>query len=113
VDHRRPRRRGHRLGRQLERRRQPPPGPTAAHRAVTGHDDAASTFDPSEKVPLIAAYARQRPAAWVDDVHTPHARNLANSRTAPTLLITADPAIGLTRKAIDEVIAWAKAATSR
>jgi len=64
-------------------------------------------FDPGEKVPLIAAYARQRPTAWIDDLHTSHAHNWAKSRTAPALLITVDPAIGLTREAIDDVITWA------
>jgi HAD domain in Swiss Army Knife RNA repair proteins len=66
-------------------------------------------FDPSDKIPLIAAYARQRPAAWIDDLHTPQAHRWAAARTSPTLLITADPAIGLTRESIDHVIAWAGA----
>ncbi|MBO0870391.1 MAG: hypothetical protein J2P15_17695 [Micromonosporaceae bacterium] len=64
-------------------------------------------FDPSEKVPRIAAYARDRPAAWIDDIHTPHAHRWAADRAAPTLLITADPMVGLTRESIDRVIAWA------
>jgi hypothetical protein len=66
-------------------------------------------FHPSEKVPLIAAYAGQRPAAWIDDLHTPEARNWAATRTSPTLLITADPAIGLVRESIDRLLAWAGA----
>lgn len=64
-------------------------------------------FDPSDKIPLIAAYARERPAAWIDDLHTAQAHDWAATRTSPTLLITADPAIGLTRNSIDHVIAWA------
>ncbi|MGC5286816.1 HAD domain-containing protein [Micromonospora sp. DT231] len=68
----------------------------------------APPFHPSDKIPLIAAYARQRPTAWIDDLHTPQAHHWAATRTSPTLLITADPTIGLTRKAIDHVIAWAK-----
>jgi hypothetical protein len=64
-------------------------------------------FDPNEKVPRIDAYAETRPAAWIDDIHTPLAHRWAAERAAPTLLITADPAIGLTRESIDRVIAWA------
>jgi hypothetical protein len=66
-------------------------------------------FDRSQKVLLIAAYAQQRQAAWIDDLHPPHAHSRATQRTAPALLITADPAIGLTREAINDVIAWAAA----
>lgn len=66
-------------------------------------------FDPSQKVPLIATYARERPTAWIDDVHPPHAHKWAANRAVPTLLVTADPAIGLTREAINDVIAWAAA----
>ncbi|GAA2184483.1 hypothetical protein GCM10009848_10000 [Micromonospora lupini] len=64
-------------------------------------------FHPSEKIPLIAAYAQQRPTAWIDHLHTPEAHIWAARRTSPTLLTTTDPAIGLTRDSIDHVIAWA------
>lgn len=67
----------------------------------------SSPFHPGDKVPLIAEYARRRPAAWIDDLHTPRAHHWAATRTSPTLLITTDPAIGLTRNAID-VIAWTR-----
>jgi hypothetical protein len=67
----------------------------------------APPFDPSEKVPRIAAYAQDRPAAWIDDIHTGHAHRWAAEREVPTLLITADPMVGLTRESIDRVIAWA------
>ncbi|WP_030490616.1 HAD domain-containing protein [Micromonospora chokoriensis] len=66
-------------------------------------------FHPSDKIPIIAAYAQQRPAAWIDDLHTPQAHIWAAARSSPTLLITADPTIGLTRSSIDHVMAWAKA----
>jgi hypothetical protein len=64
-------------------------------------------FDPGDKVPRIDAYAGDRPAAWIDDLHTSVAREWAANRSSPTLLITADPRFGLTRKAIDRVIDWA------
>jgi hypothetical protein len=41
--------------------------------------------------------------------HTSVAREWAARRTSPILLITADPAVGLTRGAVDRVIAWADA----
>jgi hypothetical protein len=66
----------------------------------------APPFQPGDKVPLIDAYAARRPAAWIDDLHGPAAVDWAATRPHPTLLITTDPAIGLTRTAIDRVIAW-------
>jgi len=63
-------------------------------------------FRPAEKVARIAAHAGQRPAAWIDDIHTPEAYAWASERTAPTLLVTTDPAIGLTRESIERVLAW-------
>ncbi len=67
----------------------------------------SAPFHPSAKVPLIDAYAEQRPLAWIDDAHTTEARSWADQRTAPTLLITADPAVGLNRQSIDQLVAWA------
>jgi hypothetical protein len=69
----------------------------------------APPFDPGAKVPLIAAYAQHRPAAWIDDLHTRQAHQWLEERTSPTLLVTTDPAIGLTRECIDRDSAWAKA----
>lgn len=66
-------------------------------------------FDAGEKVTRIDAYARDRPVAWVDDIHPPQAHRWAGDRAWPTLLVTADPMIGLTRDHIDRVIAWARA----
>ncbi|MER5498257.1 HAD domain-containing protein [Streptomyces sp. NPDC002466] len=63
-------------------------------------------FDPAEKVPAIDAFAGDRPAAWVDDAHTPEALAWARSRTAPTLLVTTDPARGLTADMIQELLCW-------
>ncbi|WP_326550504.1 HAD domain-containing protein [Micromonospora sp. NBC_01813] len=63
-------------------------------------------FDPSAKVPLIAAHAQRRPTAWIDDAHTIEARDWAEKRNAPTLLITTDPAIGLTRESVDHLLTW-------
>lgn len=64
-------------------------------------------FDPFDKLPAIAAFADRRPAAWVDDNIPPEARTWAASRPAPTLLVEIDSAVGLTRVAVDELLAWA------
>lgn len=64
-------------------------------------------FEPREKVPAIAAYSGDRPAAWIDDALTPEARAWAAGRQAPTLLVDIDPALGLTRPAVDRALAWA------
>ncbi|MFJ8254216.1 HAD domain-containing protein [Streptomyces sp. NPDC094466] len=63
-------------------------------------------FAPAEKVPPIAAFAGDRPTAWVDDAHTPEAREWAELRKAPTLLVATDPAQGLTRAAVEELLGW-------
>jgi hypothetical protein len=68
-------------------------------------------FPPERKVPAIAAVAGDRPAAWIDDNHTDAGRRWAAERSAPTLLVSVDPAIGWTRADVDRVVAWAGALT--
>ncbi|WP_232246658.1 hypothetical protein [Kitasatospora mediocidica] len=63
-------------------------------------------FEPAAKVPAIAAFTGDRPAAWVDDAHTSEARDWARSRSAPMLLITADPSRGLTPDMVEELVKW-------
>jgi hypothetical protein len=63
-------------------------------------------FQPGDKVPRIAAYAGQRPAAWIDDAHTAEAHAWCRARPVPTTLIPIDPAIGLTRESVDQALAW-------
>ena len=65
-------------------------------------------FEPADKVPAVAAFAGDRPAAWVDDIVTPEAREWAATRAAPTLLVDVDSAVGLTRAAVDELLAWGR-----
>lgn len=64
-------------------------------------------FHPRDKLPAIARYAGHRPLAWIDDALAPEARTWAADRRAPTLLISVDPAAGLTRPAIDQALQWA------
>jgi hypothetical protein len=67
----------------------------------------AIPFEPREKVPPVASFAADRPAAWVDDNVTPEARAWAAARRPPTLLVEVESAVGLTRPAVDELLAWA------
>ncbi len=64
-------------------------------------------FPPERKVPAVAAVAGDRPAAWIDDNHTAAGRQWAADRSAPTLLVPIDAAIGLTRADVDRVLSWA------
>lgn len=67
----------------------------------------AIPFEPWEKVPAIETFAADRAAAWIDDNVTPQARAWAAGRAAPTLLVEVESALGLTRPAVDELLAWA------
>lgn len=64
-------------------------------------------FDPLEKLEAVVRYVGDRPVAWIDDALTPEAYAWAAKRAAPTLLISIDPADGLTRLAIERVLRWA------
>jgi hypothetical protein len=69
-------------------------------------------FAPELKVPVIDRYVGARPAAWIDDLLGPAARDWAADRTAPTLLLPADPAVGLTRPTVDAALSWAREVSS-
>ena len=53
------------------------------------------------KTPAIDAAARGRPLAWIDDDIGRDAQAWADARAAPTLLLRADPGVGLVRRHID------------
>ena len=60
------------------------------------------------KLAAIDAYAgRSRPVAWIDDAHDERCRQWAAGRSAPTLLISTDPATGLTAEHVDQLLDWA------
>jgi hypothetical protein len=59
------------------------------------------------KLDAIDAHAGDRPLAWVDDAHDDSCRDWASSRTAPTLLVTTDPAAGLTAAHVAALELWA------
>ena len=64
-------------------------------------------FHPRDKLPPIIRFAERRPLAWIDDALTPEAHSWAAKRRIPTLLISIDPAEGLTRRAADQALCWA------
>jgi hypothetical protein len=67
--------------------------PASAHWKVAGID---------------AGVDRSRPLAWVDDAHDGRCTAWARARSAPTLLVTTDPAVGLTSEHVRRLQDWAK-----
>ena len=62
------------------------------------------------KVAAIDAFAGpDRPLAWVDDDHDERCRAWARARPGPTLLVTTEPAVGLTDDHVSELLVWASA----
>jgi hypothetical protein len=74
-------------------------------------------FDPAErpaqahwKLGAIDRHVESsRPLAWIDDAHDEGCLSWAGARAAPTLLVTTDPAVGLTDDEVDRLLAWASA----
>jgi hypothetical protein len=72
-------------------------------------------FDPTERPTRahwkLGAIDRHvdpsRPLAWVDDAHDEGCRSWAATRPGPTLLITTDPAVGLTEAEVERLLEWA------
>jgi hypothetical protein len=72
-------------------------------------------FDPSErpaqahwKLGAIDRHVEpSRPVAWIDDAHDERCVSWAATRAAPTLLVTTDPAVGLTEHEVNRLLAWA------
>ena len=48
-----------------------------------------------------------RPMAWIDDAHDDACRSWAAARPGPTLLVTTDPAVGLTEREVERLLVWA------
>jgi hypothetical protein len=60
------------------------------------------------KLEAIDRYAgAERPVAWIDDAHDEHCRAWAERRPGPTLLVTTDPARGLTDEQVERLLGWA------
>ncbi len=61
------------------------------------------------KLDAIDAFAVERPLAWIDDAHGPACEAWADARAAagtPTLLVTTEPAVGLTGEQVELLIDW-------
>jgi hypothetical protein len=59
------------------------------------------------KLDAIDAHAGpDRPVAWIDDDHG-DCEDWARDRPGPTLLVTSDPAIGITAAHVEELLRWA------
>jgi hypothetical protein len=59
------------------------------------------------KVDAIDEYAGDRPAAWIDDNLDGYCRAWAASRSAPTLLVETDAAVGLTDGDVERLLRFA------
>jgi hypothetical protein len=69
-------------------------------------------FDPAAKLAAVAAYASDRPAAWVDDIVPTGALEWVERRSQPTLVLEVDPSVGLTRESVDELLSWSEGITA-
>jgi hypothetical protein len=49
----------------------------------------------------------QRPVAWIDDDHE-GCEEWALARPGPTLLVTTEPAVGITEAHVEELVLWAR-----
>ena len=71
--------------------------------------DATPEVSGHWKLKAIDRYAgTDRAVAWIDDAHDERCNSWAAARPAPTLLISTDPATGLTEQHVDELLAWAR-----
>jgi hypothetical protein len=59
------------------------------------------------KLEAIDDYAGPRPLAWIDDALNPACYAWAEERSAPTLLVETDPAVGLTEREMRLLMDWA------
>jgi HAD domain in Swiss Army Knife RNA repair proteins len=59
------------------------------------------------KLDAIEAYAGARPLAWIDDAHGEACEAWASARRAPTLLVTTEPAVGMTELEVAALLGWA------
>jgi hypothetical protein len=62
---------------------------------------------PTAKLPSVIAWVGDRPCAWIDDDLGHDADTWAAGRTIPTLLVHVDMTVGMTRRDVDRLLAWA------
>ncbi len=61
------------------------------------------------KLEELTERAGELPAAWIDDGHNPACEAWAASRSAPTLLVSTDPYVGMTDAHVEELLEWSAA----
>ena len=65
------------------------------------------------KLAAIEAFAgHDRPVAWIDDAHDDRCTAWVSARRGPTLLVSTDPAVGLTDDQVAHLVAWAQECAS-
>jgi hypothetical protein len=69
--------------------------------------DAAVFGTAHWKLGAIDRYAGDRPAAWIDDSLDERCEAWARERTAPTLLVRTESAVGLSDEHVERLVAWA------
>lgn len=72
--------------------------------------DGTPTFGHAHwKLAAIERYAGpSRPLAWIDDSHDEACSEWATSRAGPTLLVTTEPAVGITARHVERLSRWAR-----
>ena len=71
------------------------------------HRDLGHTTPGHWKLGAIDAHAGDRPLAWVDDAFNEACWEWARGRSAPTLLVATDPAVGLVPSHAASLHEWA------
>jgi hypothetical protein len=70
--------------------------------------NAVPTIDGHWKLDAIDRFAGpDRSVAWIDDAHDERCRAWAARRPGPTLLVTTNPACGLTDEQVERLLGWA------
>jgi hypothetical protein len=64
------------------------------------------------KIGPIDEYAGDRPAAWIDDSLDAECHAWAARRSAPTLLVETDPAVGISEEHVERLLEWAESVSA-
>jgi hypothetical protein len=71
--------------------------------------DATPTVAGHWKLAAIDEYAGlERPVAWIDDAHDERCETWAAARPGPTLLLTTEPATGITEQHVERLLGWSE-----
>jgi hypothetical protein len=74
-------------------------------------DDSDRPLSAHWKVAAIDAWVGPaRRLAWIDDAHDHRCHTWAEARSAPTLLVGTEPALGITGDHVEQLLDWARTA---